>query len=298
MFVLMLLLAGASAQVWTAVAWRQALVLLAMAVVLCFTGAAALALHGVKFDPYAASASLLTGAAMAGWWKHRKQAPAVEAGEVFAGQLSATSLQSLTQEPAEVYLEVKERPVFVLTCCLQQTAELRKELGPFEYLALTKEFRRWASQLLLTRRGLVLPGNDEVVQACFGVPLPTNEEGTWAAETVKLLKAAQADFVHPPLKAPPGCGLSLWHGKVLTGRVGESYQVTGELLDQARRAAEQTTGGIIAVDEICAQWFPPAKKKVAAAKKTATKKAPTKKAAAKKSPTPRKPRKKPDREED
>lgn len=268
----LLLLAVAGAWVRHAVFGIRAWLLLGIAATLCFTGSAALATHGIPFDPLSAALSLLLGGALASWWEGRSHEPPSALLNPPSDPLLEPQTTALPVEVAGPELSLAERSVFVLTCCLKDTGPLRKKLGPFEFLTLTKEFRRLSIALLESRRALVLPGTGETVQACFGVPLAGDEDGPWAAETARLLAFALKEFTPTETSGTLACGFSLLHGQATTGMGETSYEVSGSLLESARIAAVKAPADFIARDDTTSAWLPEptapaATKKVAATRK-------------------------------
>ena len=279
----LLLLAVASAWIRHAVPGPRAWLLLGIAAALCFTGSAALSMHGISFDPLSAALSLLLGGALTSWWNGRSNGPSLPRPKLVTEQTAEPETMALADDLEEPSLAFAERPVFILTCCLKDNAPLRKKLGPFEFLTLTREFRRLANALLETRRALVLPGTGETVQACFGIPVAGDDDGPWAAETARLLAFALKDFTPTETSGTLPCGFSLLHGQATTGLGEVSYEVSGTLLETARIAAEQAPADFIAHDATTAVWLPHSeqeaatvgvpKKTVAARRKPAARKA-------------------------
>ena len=252
----LLLLAVAGAWLRHSVPGPKAWLLLGIASLLCFTGSAALSMHGILFDPLSAALSLLLGGAVAWWWDRRSNERPASLQKILAGQLSDVSVKILDEELPEPPLAFKQRSLFVLTCCLKDAARLRKKLGPFEFLTLTTEFRRLSTALLMTRQALVLPGSGETVQACFGVPVAGEEDGPWAAETSRLLEFALKDFCPTEAAGILKCGFSLIYGEAITGMGETSYEVSGDILAAARIAAEQAPENHIVSDATTAAWLP------------------------------------------
>ena len=278
----LLLLAVAGAWIRHAVAGPRAWLLLVIAAVLCFTGSAALSTHGIQFDPLSAALSLLLGGALTSWWNGRATGPPRTRPKPATAKTAEPEMLMLAEDLAEPSPVFAERPVFILTCCLKDTAPLRKKLGPFEFLKLTSEFRRLTNALLETRRALVLPGSGETVQACFGFPVAGDDDGPWAAETARLLAFALKDFTPTETSGTLPCGFSLLRGLVNTGMGETAHEVSGALLETARIAAEQAPADFIARDATTAVWLPEPEPEAAppsVSKKTVT---PRKKPAARK----------------
>lgn len=207
-------------------------VLVAVAVTLCFTGSAAVALHDVAFDPLTPAFAILLGS-LGGWFMSRKPA-----SEAIADQA------------------VENRPVFVLTVGLVEAAALRARLGPNAFLTLAAAFRKRAASLLQARQALVLPGSGDSLQACFGVPHASANDAENAAQTSILLARALAEFFRQQSSPPPSCSIALKHGTATTGVVDGTYEVVGEVLEECRHLWERAASGFVITDEATAEKLP------------------------------------------
>lgn len=251
-----ILLGVAAAWFLYTVPLRRAGFLLVLSIILCFTGSAALSLHGGKVDPFSPAISLLLGG-LVGWLLHRKHHGSVPSLQrVFDGQLSVEAQSELEGVLTSDDLQCENRNVYVLTCHVPDVAELRRKLGPAEFLKLTGEFRERATSLLHARRALVLPGSGEVVQACFGVPKADTNDAARATETAELLLVALDDCFSQQPDPRPQCAVSLQQGIAATGIVNGVYQIVGDVLEQSRHLCETSPPGQVTIDAPSSAIFP------------------------------------------
>ena len=239
------LLGLASAWVLCMVPGKRGWVMLIVAVVLCFTGASAVALHDVKFDPFPPVLALLLGAGVAWLW-HRQQTRALpDLAQIFAGQLSPEALSQLESAINKDELGCENRPVWLLGACFHEASTMRKKMGPSAFLTLTGEFRKRATAILLTRQALVLPGTGEIVWAAFGVPLASADAGAICLDSAELLRTALSES----FPAPAEFSYVVQHGMAASGIVDGAYQVSGEVMDHARQLLEVAFLNQIVTDE-------------------------------------------------
>ena len=251
-----ILLGLAAAWVVFTVPLRRALVIVLLALVLCFTGSAALSLHEIVLDPFPPAFSLLLGA-LAGWlMKKRRQAGHPPLEELFDGRLSEESIRKLSSTITAEDLAGENRPIIVLTCNIHDAAELRRKVGPSAFLAITGEFRKRATGLLLTRRALLLPGSGEMVQACFGVPKADASDAAGATESGSLLLAALNEYFRQQSAPRPEFSVTLLQGIAATGIVDGVYEVAGDVLEQCRHLCENSPSGQVTIDPASAAFLP------------------------------------------
>lgn len=239
MYIIHLVLGVAMAWVTYAVPMRRAWFVWVAGVLLCFTASAALSLHKITVDPFPPAVSQFLGG-LVGWsLARRKQATTFDVAPLFEGQLSPDAIRDLETCLTSEDLVCENRPMTVLSCSIVQPAQMRKLLGPSEFLAFHGEFRQRTSNLLLARRALVLPSAGEIVQACFGLPRAGANDHHQAEESAKLLlESLQECFINyagPPMEF---C-VSVIQGMAATGIVNGTYQVASEAFDQGRQECEQ-----------------------------------------------------------
>jgi hypothetical protein len=245
---LCLLLAVAAAWVLSALPGKRGWIMLSCAVALCFTGAAAVSLHEVGFDPFPPVFALALGAlvatAVGRWWSHQRP----DLAGLFVGQLSPEALAVLDSQLLQEDLACENRPVWLLGVMLHEASVLRKKLGPSAFLTLTGEFRKRASSLLLTRQALVLPDSGEIVWAAFGLPQGSADAGAKCVESAELLRTALVES----FPAPAEFCFAVQYGLAASGVVNGAYQVSGEVLTQGRQLLEVAFLGQMVTDEVTA----------------------------------------------
>jgi hypothetical protein len=245
---LCLVLAVAAAWVLSVLPGKKGWIMVLCACVLCFTGAAAVSLHDVGFDPFPPVFALGLGAlvawAVGRWWSHQRP----DLSGLFVGQLSPEALAVLEPQLLQEDLVCENRPIWLLGVALHEASVLRKKLGPSAFLTLTGEFRKRASSLLLTRQALVLPESGEIVWAAFGLPQGSADAGAKCVESAELLRTALTESFPPPAEF---C-YAVQYGLAASGVVNGAYQVSGEVLTQARQLLEVAFLGQMVTDEITA----------------------------------------------
>ena len=251
-----IVLGMAAAWVAFTVPLRRALALMLLALVLCFTGSAALSLHEIVLDPFPPAFSLLLGTLAMWLVKKRRQAAHPPLEELFDGRLSEESIRKLSSTITTDDLAGENRPIIVLTCNIHDAAELRRKIGPSAFLTITGEFRKRATSLLLTRRALLLPGSGEMVQACFGIPKADSSDADVAAESASLLLAALNEYFRQQPAPRPEFSVTLLQGIAATGIVDGVYEVAGDVLEQCRHLCENSPSGQVTIDPASAPFLP------------------------------------------
>ncbi len=212
------LLGLSAAWVVSVVEGKRSSLMVGVAMVLCFTGAAAVRLHGVTFDPSPPALALALGALVAVLMPPRGARARVV--NPLAGVMSAAAVAKIFPllGPKELAWESRQLWLLGIRC------------GGLE--AKVEAFRERATALLLTRQALLIPTAGDTLWAAFGLPLAADDAGGRCVETAELVRTALTES----FPVPAQFHFTVLHGAADSGMKAGMYLVAGGVLVQGAAA--------------------------------------------------------------